>query len=526
MALSSIIKQTCKECGKIAVEKSRINFGSSKLITLECGHVTSDEVMSTSQDVAHILNGCTLMPYQVEGVEFLQASNARAILADEQGLGKTLEVMALIKLHRDQLTPAVIVTPSSVKHQWHHEFINKCGVEGFLTQVIDSGKVLAAPGFDIYIITYDLLKNYDECFKFVKDTIKFVALDECQKIKNHDTGRAKAVQKFVKNLQVEHVIPMSGTPIENNAGEYFTILNLVAPRLFPQYTKFIENDCDSYNNGWGYKVGGLKNPAAFREKTRDFIIRRRQKDVLKDLPDLRRPLFHVELDIKLNKAYAALMEELEEEYYNEDTDGFVKQGNMLAIMNKLRQITGISKVPDCKELLIDFIENTDKERKQVVFAHHHAVEDRLELEMNNYLDKEDYKWKCMRFRAGDDFEIKGQAFKNSDSRIMIASTQAGGVGGNLQFVSDAIMLERQWNPSKESQAEKRFHRYGQKNAVTVTYMIASGTIDEYFTELVEQKRALVNESLDGEESSWDEKSLMSELASILVTRGKKAWVLK
>lgn len=522
MALSSIIKLTCSQCGKVAVEKSRISFGTSKLITLECGHVTTEDKLSTEVDIAHILNGCTLMDYQVEGVKFLQQANARAILADEQGLGKTIEILALIKLHQKELTPAVITVPSSVKHQWHREIREKCGVNGFLTQVIDSGKVLAAPGFDIYITTYDLLKNPDT-WQFVKDNIKFLVLDECQRIKNHDTGRAKAVQKFVKSIGVEKIVPMSGTPIENHAGEYFTILNLVAPRLFPQYTTFIERECDSYNNGWGYKVGGLRNPEAFHEKTKDFIIRRRQKDVLKDLPELSRRFYHVELDRKMNKRYAELMEELEEEYYNEDTSGFEKSGNMLAIMNKMRQITGISKVSECVDFVTDFVESND--RKIVVFAHHHAAEDILEAELNNWLTENGYE-KCMRFRAGDDFDVKGQQFKNSNSRVMIASTQAGGVGGNLQFVSDAIMLERQWNPSKEEQAEKRHHRYGQKNAVVITYMIASGTIDEYFTELVESKRAIVGSSLDGEEKSWDENSLMSELATILVTKGRKAWTLK
>lgn len=522
MALSSIIKQTCKECGKIAVERSRISFGTSKLITLECGHVTSDEVMSTEVDIAHILKGCTLMDYQVDGVKFLQQANGRAILADEQGLGKTIEILAFLKLHQKEVLPAVIVVPSSVKLQWHHEIINKCGVEGFLTQVIDSGKVLAAPGFDIYITTYDLLKNFDECFKFVKDKIKFVALDECQRIKNHDTGRAKAVQKFVKSLNIEKIVPMSGTPIENNAGEYFTILNLVAPRIFPQYTRFIESDCDSYHNGWGYKVGGLKNPTLFHEKTKDFIIRRRQKDVLKDLPDLQRRFYHVELDRKLNKVYAELLERLEEEYFNEETSGFEKQGNMLAIMNKLRMITGISKVTECVDFVTEFLMSCD--RKIVVFAHHHAAEDKLEIELNQWLADGGFE-KCIRFKAGDDFEVKGQFFKNSASRVMIASTQAGGVGGNLQFVSDAVMLERQWNPSKESQAEKRHHRFGQKNNVIVTYMIASDTIDEYFTELVEQKRAVVASSLDGEEKTWDETSLLTELATVLITKGKKGWKL-
>lgn len=522
MALSSIIKQTCSECGKIAIEKSRISFGLSKLITLECGHVLSDEVLSQEADIAHILNGCTLMNYQVEGVKFLEQANARAILADEQGLGKTIEILALIKLHAKELTPAVIVVPSAVKLQWHHEIINKCGISGFLTQVIDSGKVLAAPGFDIYITTYDLLKNYDECFKLVKDNIKFVALDECQRIKNHDTGRAKAVQKFIRDLKIEHVIPMSGTPIENNAGEYFTILNLVAPRVFPQYATFIKNDCDSYQNGYATKVGGLKNPTLFKEKTRDFIIRRKQKDVLQDLPELSRHFYHVELDRKVHKRYAELMEELEQEYYNEDTDGFTKQGNMLAIMNKMRQVTGISKVTECVDFVTEFLLSND--RKIVIFAHHHTAEDVLEAELNKWLKDGGFA-PVTRFRSGDEFEKVGNKFRDSASRVMIASTLAGGVGGNLQFVSDVVMLERQWNPAKEGQAEKRHHRYGQKNAVTVTYMIASGTIDEKLTEIVESKRATMSSTLDNEEVNWNESSLMSELATMLVTTGKKAWKL-
>lgn len=523
MALSSIIRQTCKVCGKVAVEKSRINFANSRLVSLECGHVTSEDVMNSGYvDIKHILNGCTLFPYQVEGVEFLQRANARAILGDEQGLGKTLEVLALIKLHQKELTPAVICVPSSVKLQWHHEIINKCGVAGFLTQVIDSGKVLAAPGFDIYITTYDLLKNEDT-FKFVEGQIKLLVLDEAQRIKNHLSGRAKAVQKFKTRMGIEHIIPMSGTMIKNNAGEYYTVLNLVKPTMFPQYAKFIEQECDSYHNGYGYKIGGLKNPTLFHEKTQDFIIRRRQKDVLADLPELSRKFYHVELDRRFNKVYAELMEELEEEYYNEETSGFEKSGNMLGIMNRMRQIAGISKTTECVEFVTDFIEST--ERKIVVFAHHHAAEDKLEIEINNWLAENDYTWKVTRFRAGSEFHVVGEKFRQSESRVMIASTQAGGVGGNLQFVSDAVMLERQWNPADEEQAEKRHHRIGQKNAVSVTYMIASGTIDEYFTELVERKRAIVGSTLDGKEIVWDETSLMSELATLLVTTGKKGWTL-
>jgi len=523
MALSSIIKQTCKVCNKIAVEKSRINFGNTKLITLECGHVTSEEVLATA-DYNSIVSsdGRSLMPYQVTGVQFLESADARAILADEQGLGKTVQALALLKLHKDSLLPAVIVCPTTVKLQWHHEIIRWCGVQGFLTQVISSGKELAAPGFDIYVTTYDLLKD-EECFKLVQDSIKFIIVDECQRIKNHLSGRAKAVQRICKNL--DHILPMSGTPIKNNAGEYFTILNAVKPRLFPHYATFIERDCDSYNNGWGYKVGGLKNPELFHEKTKDFILRRTKTEVLPDLPALSRKFYHVELDSKLNKAYAQALEELDDVMYDDELDGMQKSTNMLAIMTKMRQITGVSKVEQCVDFTTEFLLSSD--RKLVIFVHHHNVATMLESRLDSWLKDGGYKGvlNLTSSLSSDARTEMVRKFREEDYRVMIASTLAAGEGINLQFCSDAILLERQWNPANEEQAEGRFHRFGQINPVSITYMLASETIDEYFTELVESKRAIVMSTLDNKEIQWDQSSLMTELANILVTKGKKAWKL-
>lgn len=524
MALSSIIKQTCKECNKVAVEKSRINFGTSKLITLECGHVTSEEVLQGA-DYSSIISsdGRKLMPYQITGVQFLEQSDARAILADEQGLGKTVQALALLKLHRDELLPCIIVCPTTVKLQWHHELIRWCGVNGYLCQVIGSSKELAAPGFDVYVTTYDLLKT-EKCFEFVREKIKFIILDECQRIKNHLSGRAKAVQAICKT--VEHILPMSGTPIKNNAGEYFTVLNLVRPRLFPHYTNFIERECDSYNNGWGYKVGGLKHPEQFAEKTKEFILRRTKAQVLPDLPALSRKFYHVELDAKLNKSYAEALKELDDLMYNEDMDGMELASNKLTIMNKMRQITGIGKVQEAVDFVTEFLLSTD--RKMVVFCHHHNVVNMLQIELDKWLI--DGGWnKCLNLNSSlsaEDRQKMAENFKNLDAdRVMIASTLAAGEGINLQFCSDAVMLERQWNPANEEQAEGRFHRFGQINPVSVTYMIASETIDEFFTEIVEQKRAIIAGALDNKEVQWDQKSLLSELALILTTKGKRSWKL-
>src|SRR5258706_525125 len=483
MALSSIVKKTCAACGKIAVERSRINFGTSKLITLECGHLTHEEVL-VSANYSSIVSsdGRKLMPYQIDGVKFLEQADAKAILADEQGLGKTVQLSALLKLHPKELLPCIITCPTTIKLQWHHEIIRWCGVKGYLCQVISGGKELAAPGFDIYITTYDLLKN-EKCFELVKDNIKTVVIDECQRIKNHLSDRAKAVQRICKN--VEHIIPMSGTPIKNNAGEYFTVLNLVKPRLFPHYTNFIEKDCDSYHNGWSYKVGGLRNPEAFHEKTKDFILRRTKAEVLKDLPELMRKFHHVELDRKLNKVYAQLMDELEELYYGDSEDGMKKNASMIAIMSKMRHITGISKVEACIDNVTEFLLSCD--RKIVIFVHHHDVATMLKTGLDNWLKDGGFK-ETLHLHAGlggDERANTARKFKDEDFRVMIASTLAAGEGINLQFCSDCIMLERQWNPANEEQAEARFHRFGQTNTVSSSYMIASETIDEYFTELVE-----------------------------------------
>jgi len=465
------------------------------------------------------------MPYQIEGVKRIEAANARAILADMQGLGKTVQALALLKLHKDELLPCVIFPPATVKMQWLHEIDRWCGREGFITQVISSGKEFCAPGFNVYIVTYEMAKN-ENVWQYVKDDIKFVILDECQRIKNHLSERAKAVQKLCKN--VPHILPMSGTPIKNNAGEYFTVLNLVQPRRYPNYSRFIEQECDSYNNGWGYKVGGLKNPNKFAEETKDFIIRRTKDEVLKDLPEFSRRFFHVEMDGKVKKAYIDLIKELDDILYDDDMNAMEQGAAKIAIMAKMRHITGLSKVPAVAEQIREFLESQPNDRKLTVFTHHQDVMELLAVECVEFMQEMALAKPLLMkgsLSADDRYKLALRFREDEKARVMIASTLAAGEGLNLQFCADAIMMERQWNPANEEQAEARFHRYGQKNAVVVNYSIVSETIDEYFTELVEQKRAIVAGALDNKEIQWDQNSLMSDLAMILVTKGKKAWKL-
>lgn len=516
MPLSLIVKKKCPICNETAIETSRLEFGDEKIIFLKCGHQIVEASLNSGKSTELIAkNGNQLMPFQITGVKFLEHSACRCLIADEQGLGKTVQALAGLRLHFAELTPTVIIVKSAIKIQWMKQCLNWLDTNRI--QIIFSSKEICVPGMDIYIMTYDMLKN-DHLLDFIEP--KLLILDECQQIKNHLSGRAKAVQKLIHRF--EFIIALSGTPIKNNAGEYFTILNILQPLLFPEYNRFIREHCDSHDNQYGPKVGGLSDPDNFFELTKDFIIRRRLEDVLPDLFALRMPrkFHHVELDRKVHKAYGQAMQELEEMYYSDNENSAA----IIAIMTKLRQITGVSKTEECTDFVDEFLDSN--ERKIAIFAHHHIAVDLLEAKINNLLQARGLR-PCIMVRAGDDTGPKISAFADTQTRVIICSGLAAGEGmdGLQHLCSDMIILERQWNPANEEQIESRLIRFGQTMPVNITYMLASETIDEYFTELVEQKRAIVASTLDGKEMEWESANLMKELAEVLVTKGKKKWTI-
>ncbi len=518
MALSSIVKQNCKVCGKVAIEKSRFSLGSKKVISLECGHVTTEDTIIAKDYNFTSLDGRSPMPFQVENIKFLENCNGRGLIADEQGLGKTFSACGLLYLHQTELLPAVIATKTTLKRQWMQELFKI--VQTRKVQIINSSKAIAIPGFDVYVTTYDLMEHVAESLNEHEIEIKTLIVDECQAIKNHLTARAKNIQKLAVNIP--YIIGLSGTPIKNNAGEYFTILNLLQPKRFPEFTRYLRDYCDSYETMYGYKVGGLSSIDNFMEDTKDFITRKTQKEVLPDLFALKMPrkFQYVEFDKKFRKAYERGVSELEELMYREDSSSL--QADKMAIRNRLRQLTGLSKAVECVDLVTDHILSTG--RKIIVFAHHHSVVDLLENNLNSWLKDGGYN-PCVLIRAGDNGTQRVEQFSKDNTPICIASTLASGEGldGLQRTCSDMILLERQWNPSNEEQVEGRIGRIGQTKPVNFIYMIAGQTIDEWFTELVEQKRSYISGALDGIVTQWNENDLMKELDMKIISEGRKKW---
>jgi SNF2 family DNA or RNA helicase len=195
----------------------------------------------------------------------------------------------------------------------------------------------------------------------------------------------------------------------------------------------------------------------------------------------------------------------------------------------MRHLCGLSKVKPAIEWITDFLINVPEE-KLVVFVHHKDVGKLMMANLESEICDGSVFAKPLEFTSEMSIDKRFdviEEFKNGSSRVLVASTLAAGEGLNLQFCSNAIILERQWNPANEEQAEGRFPREGTKaSQVNINYYIAVGTIDEYLTEIVERKREYVSKTLDGQGSKWDETSIMKELADKIVSQQRQKWTLK
>ena len=527
-----ILKTRCPECKKPTVTVSERVLAGILFKTYQCGHEDPCPQLSPANflDFAS-MDGKHPYKFQVEGALFGIASNARCLIADEMGLGKTVQALMIAWSCPKELTRILVLCKAGLKSQWSKEVTRWCGDE-WLGQVINNENDSFVPGVKALILSFDTLWRFKDIEAWVKRSrVKLVILDEVQHIKNGDSKRTNGVREVCR--YVDHVVGLSGTPIKNHAGEYFPILQIIQPDKFRTQAGFEQRWVDSYWDGYKMKHGGLKNSAAFKDYTKDFIIRRTREEVLPDLPVISRNYAFSELGPVVEDAYKKELEAFQN-YYNyggmEDT-AFVRSSNILSYITRMRHLTGMAKIQPVVDFVKEFIRDTD--RKIVIFLHHKDVAKTLlsllQTELANP-DNGDF-WGAEILALSADLDSTARAevvdkFHKPEYRIMIGSTLASGEGLNLQCCSDCIMMERQWNPANEEQAECRFIRIGQlADKVTATYTIAVGTVDEFFSEIVERKRGICANTLDNVEYKWEESSLMKELAEVLAVQGGKRWGL-
>jgi len=488
----------------------------------------------------------TPYPFQLKGIQFAIDNAFRVLIADEQGLGKTVQALGILhyamKHCPEQVFPVLIIAKSSLKMQWMVQLLNWCGLD-YIPQVIDDGKSIPVEGFNVIIASYDIFRRFSKVENVVLKSkygheiettrktnpfydfpFKTVIMDEVQAIKG-DSQRTGEVKRICEG---KNVIALSGTPIKNNAAEYYTILHILNPDKFSSKSHYLDYWVKKEVVNGYEKYAGIKYPKEFAEYTKDMIIRRTREEV-KDEIGMRvtkanRIFYHVDFESdKLKALYlaaeAAFIREMEESTKKKDPV------ELIARLSVMRHLVGLNKIQPTVDLAVEFLmENPTG--KLLIFAHHQDVMAAISTLLSRWCADGGYPLPLIYHSGLNQNERYDLIAKFAEGKhpFIIGSTLAMGEGvDRLQEVcNDCIIAERQWNPANEEQAESRLVRIGQKRGfVNATYPIATDTIDEYFTEIVEGKRISMKETMDGVVSEWDETGLLTALYDAITMKGRK-----
>jgi SNF2 family DNA or RNA helicase len=439
-----------------------------------------------------------LFPYQKKGVAFIEAKNGRALVADSMGLGKTAQSLAWLQL-RPEKRPVIIVVPASLKLNWAREC--DMWMDNPKVQILSGKKANTPIVGEIIIINYDIIGAWVKALKAIKPQV--LITDECHKWKNNKAQRTKAIKALGKVCP--HVIALSGTPIENRPAEIYNAVQMIDPGVAGPWSAFGRRYCNGHHNGFGWDFNGASNVAELHEKlTNTIMIRRKKADVLKDLPAKVRSFVPMEIDNwKKYKVVEA------------DFIGWVKREKGLAAAEKAGNAEALAKISALKQLaaegkmkqVIDWIkDHLDTNGKLVVFAVHKKTIDRLMSELADYSPV-----KVDGSVSQDARQLAVDTFQNDPRcRVFVGNINAAGVGLTLTAASSVAFAEVAWSPGEHDQAEDRIHRIGQTaDSVNAYYLLAGGTIEETMARLIDSKRKVLDQVLDGIET--DSKNLLGEL---------------
>jgi len=438
------------------------------------------------------IKGLKLKPYpfQGEGVAFVDSKQGRVLIADEMGLGKTIQAIAWLQLH-PKIRPAIIVVPAFLKLNWEKEIYK------WMTdpdpEILQGGTPHKTTG-DILIINYDILPKW---WKYLKSKDPQVIItDECHYYKSNKAKRTKAIKMLAKG--VPNFIALSGTPIENRPIEIFNAVNIIDPELFENQWKFQKRYCDPKHNGFGWDFKGASHiPELHTILSTTIMIRRKKSDVLKDLPDKIWSFVPIELDNRKEYEYAENnFLEWVTETKGEEAAERASNAEVMTSIEALKQLAVKGKLTQSIDWIKDFLQSG---KKLVVFATHKStITDLMEV----------FSDIAVRIDGSVSMQKRQNlvnSFQNDPAiQLFIGNIDAAGVGITLTAASDVVFLELPWTPGKLEQAADRVHRIGQKNSVTIYYLLAHNTIEERIAYLLDKKRKILDGILDGKHTKSEQ----------------------
>lgn len=442
----------------------------------------------------------TLRPYQQEGIKwmkYLYDNNLGGCLADDMGLGKTVQTIGLLSLVYPKVkTPSIIVMPRSLLFNWQNELKRFAPHLSVYTYYANERDLALAMKHQLILTTYALVRNDIEQLRHKK--FHMAILDESQNIKNTGSQTTQAV--FL--LNADHRLALSGTPIENNLTELYSLFRFLNPTMF--------GTADEFNSRYTYPIQHDDDKDALfslRRKIYPFMLRRLKRDVLNDLPERIDQTLYVEMSAEQSDFY-----ERRRQYYYEQVrktiavSGVQKsQFVMFQALSELRRIAsvpeslsdGMIASPKLDQLMNAVEDAVENGHKVVVFFNFIAG---LEL-AGERLEQSGIDFCSMTGSTRDRRSIVERFQADPECRVMLMTLKTGGVGLNLTAADTVFIFEPWWNKAAEQQAINRLHRFGQKANVLSYSLITKSTIEEKIQLLQQQKADLFNGLISADVSS-------------------------
>lgn len=456
------------------------------------------ENLARGQDPMAGVLKAKLLPYQARGAVFA-ACRGRVVLADDMGLGKTVQALAATELlrRRKGIERVLVVAPASVKYQWKTE------IEKFTdlsAQVIDGPlprrrTLYASPAF-FNLTSYELvLKDIKYIHELQPD---LVILDEAQRIRNWNTATARTI----KQLKSHYAFVLTGTPLENKLEELFSVVEFVDGRRLGPAFRFLHEHRVEDEKG---HLTGYRGLDRIHSQLAPILLRRTRQEVLKELPERTDQIFRVPLMpqqaepyFEQNDILARIMRKWEQQKWLSEID----QKRILCCIQNMRMLCNSTflfdkqthhspKLKEFREIITELA--IEENRKTVVFS---------EYERMTFLAGEELRKLGIGFvslHGGVPSHQRGaltEKFRNDPGCKVFLSTDAGGVGLNLQSASAVINFEPPWNPARLEQRIGRVHRLGQSRPVHVIHMLTSNTIEERVWETLRLKKSLFSGVFD------------------------------
>ena len=505
--------------------KVKISFFDMPLIEDIIDNQSFEEIFGGTKDFFEGINSineeevkfpklnATLRDYQKYGycwLKYVTDNSLGACLADDMGLGKTLQAIALLaKIHEKKRRRSLVIMPKSLIYNWENEIARftpqlKIGVYYGINRDFKS-----LEDVQVILTTYGTVRNDIE--NLMKHKFEIIVLDESQNIKNINSQTTKAVLL----LNTKKRIALSGTPIENNLLELYSLFRFLNPSMFGTVQMFTNNYIVPIQ-----KYSDTSTIKELRKKIYPFLLRRVKKEVLKDLPDKIEKLIYVDMNDEHRKYY----EERRKYFYsmlekNNTVNGEVDKFFVLQAINELRHIVSSPEINNRKiisskkEVLMEnIIEAIENGHKVLVFVNYLSSVERI----CESLKENKIKFLKMTGQTKDRQSLVDKFQNDSRYKAFVMTLKTGGVGLNLVSADTIFIYDPWWNKTVENQAIDRAYRLGQDKTVFAYKIIMKNTIEEKILKLQEMKNKLLDD-LISEDNLYTKNLSRTDIEFILGT---------